>query len=134
MALSDCEETIYFMQMTQAQIENFADSAFYNKGGIIEIKTNWDKIWTFLSFQIEDLTIFDNARALPAIPQSGTVRKIITVKTNNTAQLSKSSIVCAPLRVISSELGTHHGETETFEAAPTSENYSAPNWKSSIAK
>ena len=31
------------MQMTQAQIENFADSAFYNKGGIIEIKTNWDK-------------------------------------------------------------------------------------------
>ena len=41
MALSDCEETIYFMQMTQAQIENFADSAFYNKGGIIEIKTNW---------------------------------------------------------------------------------------------
>ena len=98
MTLSDCEETIYFMQMTQAQIENFADSAFYNKGGIIEIKTNWDKIWTFLSFQIEDLTIFDNARALPAIPQSGTVRKIITVKTNNTAQLSKSSIVRAPLR------------------------------------
>ena len=27
-----------------------------------------------------------------------------------------------------------YGETETFEAAPTSENYSAPNWKSSIAK
>ena len=42
MALSDCEETIYFMQMTQAQIENFTDSAFYNKGEIIEIITNRD--------------------------------------------------------------------------------------------
>ena len=40
-------------------------------------------------------------------------------------------VPAALVKTVTGWLGAGHrlyGETETFEAAPTSENYSAPNW------